>query len=65
MAVMHVEAPIATLSALHFIPIYELNNQRIIEYQNNQFKFNYDNYKRYIDTYEAWTDEQKRTVLAA
>lgn len=65
MAVMHVWAPIATLSALHFVPIYELNAQRIIEYQNNQFKFNYDNYKQYIDTYDAWTDEQKKTVLAA
>ena len=65
MAVMHVEAPIATLSALHFIPIYELNNQRIIEYQNNQFKFNYDNYKQYIDTYDAWTDEQRKAVLEA
>ena len=63
-AEMHIWAPVATLSALHFVPIYELTAQNIIEYQDNQFKFNYDNYKKYIDTYN-WTADQKKVILAA
>lgn len=61
---MHIWAPIAVMSALHFIPIYELNAQKIVEYKNNEFSFNYDNYKKYIDTYN-FTAEQKRIILAA
>jgi hypothetical protein len=52
------------MSALHFIPIYELSAQNIVEYKDNEFKFNYDNYKKYIDAYNR-TAEQKRVVLAA
>lgn len=63
-AEMHISAPIATLSALHFVPIYELHAQRIVEYQNNKFKFNYDNYKQYVDAYN-WTADQKKVVLEA
>ena len=61
---MHIWAPVATMSALHFIPIYELSAQKIIEYKNNEFLFNYDNYEEYINAYN-WTDEQKAIVLAA
>lgn len=61
---MHIWAPVATMSALHFIPIYELNAKKIVEYKNNEFLFNYDNYEEYINAYN-WTDEQKAIVLAA
>ena len=61
---MHVWAPVATMSALHFIPIYELNSRKIVEYKNNEFKFNYDNYKKYVEACD-WTNEQKTVVLAA
>ena len=63
-AEMHVGAPIATMSALHFIPIYELSTKRIVEYKNNEFSFNYNNYERYVKACD-WTDDQKNTVLAA
>ena len=61
---MHIWAPVATMSALHFIPIYELSAQKIVEYKNNEFLFNYNNYEEYINAYN-WTDEQKAIVLAA
>ena len=63
-AEMHVWAPVATMSALHFIPIYELSTKRIVEYKNNEFTFNYNNYERYVKACN-WTDEQKNIVLAA
>ena len=63
-AEMHVWAPVATMSALHFIPIYELGTKGIVEYKDNEFKFNYDNYEEYINACD-WTDEQKNIVLAA
>jgi hypothetical protein len=52
------------MSALHFVPIYDLNAQKIIEYKNNEFQFNYDNYKNYINNYNR-TAEQKKIVLDA
>ena len=61
---MQVWAPVALMSALHFVPIYDLNAQKIIEYKNNEFQFNYDNYKNYIDNYNR-TAEQKKIVLDA
>ena len=61
---MHIWAPVAVMSALHFIPIYELSTQKIVEYKNNEFIFNYDNYKKYINDYNC-TTEQKKTILAA
>ena len=61
---MHIWAPVAVMSALHFIPIYELSTQKIVEYKDNEFIFNYDNYKKYINDYNC-TTEQKKTILAA
>jgi len=61
---MHVWAPVATMSALHFIPIYELRAQKIVEYKNNEFQFNYDKYKEYVNSYDR-TEKQKEVVLAA
>lgn len=61
---MHIWAPVAVMSALHFIPIQELSTQNIVEYKNNEFQFNYDNYERYVKNYKR-TDEQKRIVLTA
>jgi len=52
------------MSALHFIPIYELSAQKIVEYKNNEFQFNYDKYKNYVNKYDR-TKEQKEVVLAA
>lgn len=63
-AEMHVWAPVATMSALHFIPIYELSTKKIVEYKDNEFKFNYNNYEKYVKACD-WTNEQKNTVLAA
>ena len=59
---MQVWAPVTTISALHFIPIDELGSKRIVEYEDNQFKFNYDNYEKYVNACD-WTDAQKNTVL--
>lgn len=61
---MHIWAPVATMSALHFIPIYELSAQKIVEYKNKEFQFNYDKYKNYVNKYDR-TKEQKEVVLAA
>ena len=63
-AEMHLWAPVATMSALHFIPIYELSSKRIVEYKNNEFQFNYDKYEEYVNACD-WTDQQKSIVLAA
>jgi hypothetical protein len=52
------------MSALHFIPIYELSAQNILEYKNDEFQFNYDNFERYVNNYNR-TDEEKRIVLTA
>jgi hypothetical protein len=60
----YIWAPVATISALHFIPIYDLTTQDIVKYQNDKFIFDYDNYKKYIDKYNR-TDDQKKIVLAA
>lgn len=57
----YVWAPVATMSALHFIPIYELTNQKIIEYNEWKFHLNLDNYNKYIDQYN-WNDDQKKIV---
>ena len=59
---MQVWAPVALMSALHFIPIYDLSAKKIIEYKDNEFQFNYDNYERYVNTYNR-TSEQKKVVL--
>lgn len=60
---MYVWAPIATMSALHFIPIYELEKQKILEDDMGKIAFNYNNYEKYINTL-GYTDEQKQTLLA-
>ena len=60
----YIWAPVATISALHFIPIYELSTQNIIEHNNDRFSFNYDNYKKYINWFDRDND-QKKIVLAA
>ena len=63
-AEMHIWAPIATLSALHFIPIYELTAKNIVGYNDDQFTFNFDNYQKYVETMEL-DQEQKDIILAA
>ena len=60
----YIWAPVATISALHFIPIYELTAQNIIEHNNDRFSFNYNNYKKYINSFDRDSD-QKKIVLAA
>lgn len=60
----YVSAPVTTMSALHFIPIYELETQKILEDKDGDFEFNYDNYKKYVDKY-AWDNNQKEQVLKA
>lgn len=64
MADRYVWAPVATMSALHFIPIYELESQHILEDKNGEFEFNYNNYENYINKF-AWDKDQKDQVLKA
>ena len=60
----YVWAPVATISALHFIPMYELESQHILENKNGEFEFNYNNYKKYINEF-AWDKDQKEIALKA
>ena len=60
----YIWAPVATLSALHFIPIYELESQHILEDKNGEFEFNYKNYEDYINKF-SWNSEQKKAALEA
>ena len=60
----YVWAPVATMSALHFIPIYELESQHILEDKNGEFEFNYANYEKYINQLRR-TNSQKDQVLKA
>ena len=64
MADRYVWAPVTTMSALHFIPIYELESQHILEDKNGEFEFNYNNYENYINKF-AWDKDQKDQVLKA
>lgn len=59
----YVWAPIAAMSALHFIPIYELEKQNILEeWKPSWFKFNYNNYENYINKFK-WDNKQKKAAL--
>lgn len=60
----YIWAPVTTMSALHFIPIYELESQHILEDKNGEFEFNYANYEKYINQLHR-TNDQKRQVLKA
>lgn len=59
----YVWAPIATVSALHFIPIYDLYTQHILEENNNGINFNYNNYERYLN-WLGFNDSQKQQLLS-
>ncbi len=59
----YVWAPVATMSALHFIPMYELESEKILENKNGEFEFNYNNYETYVNKF-AWDNEQKKYALA-
>lgn len=58
----YVWAPIATVSALHFIPIYDLYTQHILEESNNGIGFNYNNYERYLNSL-GFNNDQKQQLL--
>lgn len=60
----YIWAPVTTMSALHFIPIYELESQHILEDKNGEFDFNYNNYKAYVNKF-ARDKDQKEQVLKA
>ncbi len=60
----YIGAPVTTMSALHFIPIYELESQHILEDKNGEFEFNYKNYEDYINKLSR-TGSQKNQVLEA
>jgi len=60
----YIWAPVTTMSALHFIPIYELESQNIIKNNNGEFEFDIDNYKEYINEL-AWDQSQKDQVIKA
>ena len=64
MADRYIWAPVTTMSALHFIPIYELESQHILEDRNGEFEFNYANYEKYINQLRR-TKDQKDQVLEA
>lgn len=59
----YVWAPVATLSALHFIPIYDLYTQHILENNNNGISFNYNNYEKYLNSL-GFSNEQKQQLLS-
>jgi hypothetical protein len=52
------------MSALHFIPMYELESQHILENNNGEIDFNYGNFENYVNKF-AWDEKQKEQVLAA
>lgn len=60
----YIWAPVTTMSALHFIPIYELESQHILEDKNGEFEFNYKNYETYVNKFRR-TNDQKNQVLEA
>jgi len=60
----YIWAPVTTMSALHFIPIYELESENIIKNNNGEFEFDIDNYKEYINKL-AWDQSQKEQVIKA
>ena len=62
MADRYVWAPIATMSALHFIPIYELNRQHILQDNGGKIEFNYNSFENYLNTLDL-TDDQKQQLL--
>ena len=64
MADRYISAPVTTMSALHFIPIYKLESQHILEDRNGEFEFNYANYEKYINQLRR-TKDQKDQVLEA
>lgn len=59
----YIYAPIETLSALHFIPLYELEANHILEEQDNQIIYNNDNFKQYINDRTDFSDEDKKELL--
>ena len=59
---MYIWAPMTTMWALSFIPIYELTSQEIITFSNNKPHYNFDKYQNYIENYE-WTPEQKEILI--
>ena len=52
------------MTALHFIPIYELESQKILEDKNWEIEFNYHNYENYVNKFKRYND-QKEEVLKA
>lgn len=59
---MYIWAPIATMSALHFIPVYQLEQQQILQNKDGQITFNYNNYEQYIKTL-GFNDQQQQELL--
>jgi len=60
----YIWAPYTTMTALHFIPIYELESQKILEDNNWEIEFNYHNYENYVNKFKRYND-QKEEVLKA
>lgn len=64
MADRYIWAPVTTISALHFIPIYELESQHILENNNGEINFIYGNFENYVNKF-SWDRSQKEQVLKA
>ena len=64
MADRYIWAPVTTISALHFIPIYELESQHILENNNGEINFIYGNFENYVNKF-SWDNNQKEQVLKA
>lgn len=60
----YIWAPVTTMSALHFIPIYDLEKQKIIKNNNGEFEFDIDNFKDYVNEL-SWDPSQKEQVIKA
>ncbi|MBO4516963.1 hypothetical protein J5751_06130 [bacterium] len=50
------------MSALHFIPVYQLEQQQILQNKDGQITFNYNNYEQYIKTL-GFNDQQQQELL--
>lgn len=57
--------PLATLSALNFLPIYELTEKQILQKSNSWVSFNDSNFEKAILSNPNLTNEQKQIYLNA
>lgn len=60
----YIWAPVTTMAALHFIPMYDLESKNIIKNEDGEFVFDVNNYNKFIDQL-AWDENHKEQVKKA